>query len=256
MNPQQLDIGAWYTFTTFDVIGDLSFGEPFGCLASSAAHPWVNSLHRLLRGTFILVSIQRVGLARFMRLLVPKSIMAQRAAHFAYAHAAVGKRLDRGSRDDGHRDFVSHMLKKGEELTRAEIEPNCSTLVVAGSETTATLLHGVTYYLLRNPNVLAKTVAEVRGSFTADAEIDLLSVGKLEYMLAVLNEALRMYPPVPQGLPRRIEGADGDVVAGRWVPPGVSLWSFFLPFPPPTFCFCFCFSKQSGEAHGYIPLTH
>jgi hypothetical protein len=28
----------WYNFTTFDIIGDLTFGEPFGCLENSKMH--------------------------------------------------------------------------------------------------------------------------------------------------------------------------------------------------------------------------
>jgi hypothetical protein len=28
-------------FTTFDIIGDLAFGEPFGCLKNEKFHDWV-----------------------------------------------------------------------------------------------------------------------------------------------------------------------------------------------------------------------
>ena len=31
------DITKWYNYTTFDVIGELAFGDPFGCLESSAS---------------------------------------------------------------------------------------------------------------------------------------------------------------------------------------------------------------------------
>jgi len=36
----------WYTWTTFDVIGDLSMGAPFGCLDGSDYHPWVSLIGR------------------------------------------------------------------------------------------------------------------------------------------------------------------------------------------------------------------
>lgn len=34
LDPEQkaVDLVAWYSFTTFDIIGDLAFGEPFYCL--------------------------------------------------------------------------------------------------------------------------------------------------------------------------------------------------------------------------------
>ncbi|KAI7785175.1 cytochrome P450 [Diaporthe eres] len=34
-----VDIERWFNFTTFDVIGDLAFGEPFGCLEDGTYHP-------------------------------------------------------------------------------------------------------------------------------------------------------------------------------------------------------------------------
>ena len=34
-----LNLADWYNWTTFDVIGDLSFGEPFNCLRDTMYHP-------------------------------------------------------------------------------------------------------------------------------------------------------------------------------------------------------------------------
>jgi len=94
-------------------------------------------------------------------------------------------------------------------------------LVVAGSETTATLLCGATFLLLQNPEALKRATDEVRSTFKSGAEITLTSVNGLTFMLACLNEALRMYPPVTVGLPRRIP-AGGGTVAGMAVPENVS----------------------------------
>lgn len=33
-----VDMTRWYNFTTFDLIGDLAFGEPFGCLSENKYH--------------------------------------------------------------------------------------------------------------------------------------------------------------------------------------------------------------------------
>jgi hypothetical protein len=30
----------WYSWTTFDIVGELGFGETFGCLSSSVHHEW------------------------------------------------------------------------------------------------------------------------------------------------------------------------------------------------------------------------
>ena len=37
----KVDIVKWYNFTTFDIIGDLAFGESFDCLEENRYHDWV-----------------------------------------------------------------------------------------------------------------------------------------------------------------------------------------------------------------------
>lgn len=106
-------------------------------------------------------------------------------------------------------------------MTNSELIDNSSLLIIAGSETTATTLSGATYLLTTHPEVLARLSKEVRSTYSSEAEIDLLSVQKLSYMLAVLDETLRIYPPVPTAIPR-ITQPGGDVVCGKYMPEGVS----------------------------------
>ena len=96
-------------------------------------------------------------------------------------------------------------------------------LMLAGSETTATLLSGVTYQLLKNPDVMKKLVAEIRSSFTKSDEITIASVSNLTYQLAVLEEALRIMPPVATALVRLVPEGPGEVVGGHFVPGGTKV---------------------------------
>jgi len=108
-------------------------------------------------------------------------------------------------------------------MTRQEIISNSGVLLVAGSETVATLLSGATFHLLKNPSVLEKLQAEIRAAFGSEDDITLLSVGtlgRLPYMEAVLMESLRIYPPIPANLPRMTE-AGGEIIDGNFVPPNV-----------------------------------
>lgn len=102
-----------------------------------------------------------------------------------------------------------------------KLQANAGILIIGGSETTATLLSGVTFLLLTNPNALKKLTEEVRSAFKSEDEIDFVSVSNLTYMLACLDEALRMYPPVPTGLPRVVPKG-GAVVCGNHIPENVS----------------------------------
>lgn len=102
-----------------------------------------------------------------------------------------------------------------------DLHTNAALFILAGSETTATLLCGVTYLLLTNPECLEKVVNEVRSSYTAPEEITLTSVNKLQYMLACLNETFRRYPPSPGWLPRRVVNGSATI-CGNVVAEGVS----------------------------------
>lgn len=78
----------------------------------------------------------------------------------------------------------------------------------------------MTFLLLTNKFALDKLTAEIRTAFKSEAEIDFVSVSALPYLLACLDEALRMYPPVPMGLPR-VTPKGGATICGNYVPEGV-----------------------------------
>ena len=117
---------------------------------------------------------------------------------------------------------ISYILRHNDEkgMTREEIIVNCGTLIIAGSETTATLLSGATFHLLKNPGALKKVTNEVRTAFATQADITFTSVNQLPYLIACLQESLRVYPPVPNILPRRTE-PEGDFINGRAIPGNV-----------------------------------
>ena len=102
------------------------------------------------------------------------------------------------------------------------MDSNVTGLFIAGSETTATLLAGVTYLLCSNPDVLEKLNREVRSTFKSEGEIDLMAVGKLPYLPACLEEAMRMYPPAPDVMPREVPRG-GTTITNIFVPENVSL---------------------------------
>ena len=222
------DLVAWYNWTTFDLIGDLSFGEPFGCLLDQRYHPWVKTIMEGILGGITMSVSGRYGLSDLLIFLIPKSLKENFELMYDHTKEKVARRLERGTERP---DFMSHIMRNDKnwiEMTQPEIESNALVLVVAGSETTASLLSAATYYLLMNPKALARVTKEVRDSFQSDQELDCNGANNLEYLGAVLKEALRMYPPVPSSIPRRILG-EGALIDGQWMMPNVG----FLLLPPP-----------------------
>ena len=211
----------WYNWTTFDLIGDLAFGEPFHCLDDARTHPWIAFIYQNVKSITVLNVLRRFRLAGLVSMLLPKKLQQARKGNYEYARDQATRRMALG-KDRG--DFIDKVLKHDDEkgMSLDELVSNSSTLVLAGSETTATLLSGATYYLLQNPHTMEKLVNEIRGSFTDETEFNLLNVGHLVYLGAVIEETLRIYPPVQAAIPRRVVAAGGDTILGKWVPPQVS----------------------------------
>jgi cytochrome P450 len=211
---------AWYNWTTFDIIGDLTFGESFRGLQDQHWHPWVQTIVDGLEAGGFISAAQQYGLGFAFQFLIPKAMLDKFDQMFAYTKEKVISRMERGT---DRPDFMSYIMrndKDGRQMSKGEIEANGEILIVAGSETIASLLSGATYYLCKNPKTLQKLTTEVRNAFDNDQDIDINSVNKLDYLLAVLQESLRMYPPAPGSIPRVT--TNGDTIAGKWVPPGVS----------------------------------
>lgn len=220
---QAVDIVKWLNFTTFDIIGDVVFSESFSCLESNGYHPWVSSIFTGIRGFslrrfsqyypligWLLGNLGRNSLSRSMNQVRSNAKDKARA------------RLEHGPAH-GRQDVMSHVLKKprqgNEGMCEGEALVNAPTLIIAGSETTATALSGLCFYLPQNPQAYALLTAEIRAAFASEQDINLLSTASLEYLQACINEILRLYPPAAETTPRV---SPGDMVDGKFVPAGVS----------------------------------
>jgi cytochrome P450 len=80
-------------------------------------------------------------------------------------------------------------------MSYEELEDTCVQITLAGSETTATLLSGIIYYLLKNPPILQKLVEEIRTTFPTEESISMASTRDLKYEFAIIEEVLRIFPP-------------------------------------------------------------
>ncbi|EKG09420.1 Cytochrome P450, partial [Macrophomina phaseolina MS6] len=171
-----------YNFTTFDVMGDLTFGEALGLLEASEYSPWVKAIFSTVKSTTILATINSnfptLG-AIIRRYIVPQSLMEQRKMHAAYAKERVDSRLAKQTDRPDIWTFVLRHNDSGKGMNSGEMHANGAFLMLAGTETTATLLSGLTYHLLRNPDKLQKLTAEIRSTFASPDDMNMLSLGRL-----------------------------------------------------------------------------
>lgn len=196
--------------------GDLAFGEPFEAV-SQASNQWVQLILRYLRQSFLRRNARKYGpLAPLYMLWTETEELSEAARqHKILAHEKAQRRLELG--DMGRADFFSHLLGPGK-MTEGEVIGNADTLIVAGSETTATFLSGFTWYILKHADCRQKLTEEVRGTFQSFNDITGDAAMALPYLNGCIQEALRVFPPVPLPLPRDCPGAFID---GRYIPEGI-----------------------------------
>ncbi|KAK6950625.1 hypothetical protein Daesc_007149 [Daldinia eschscholtzii] len=184
----QIDLVPWLNFTTFDIIGDLGFGDSFNCLQDSRYHPWTALLFSTVKAATWVASARYYPLVESILLkCIPSSLMKTQTDHYQRIADKVDRRLNF---EVERPDVLSHVIKKLEEepLPIGEINSTFMILTTAGSETTATLLTGIMNYLVNCPDKLNILVNEIRHKFGRQGDITLDALRDLPYLNAVINE--------------------------------------------------------------------
>ncbi|KAH8809305.1 cytochrome P450 4F3 omega-hydroxylase [Xylogone sp. PMI_703] len=213
-----VNLVQWFDWTAFDIIGDLSFGEPFDCLKNSSYHFWVDTILQVVVAvSFITAAKMYSPLDQMLMMLAPKKAMEVRDTHTAMSKEKVHRRIEL---DVDRKDFWSYILARKDEgvgMSTHEMEVNAATLIIAGSETISTTCSGVCYHLCKNPALMKQLSDEIRGTFQSEDEINMTSVQQLKYLHAYLMEGMRLFPPAPAGAPR-LTPPEGETIGEYFVP--------------------------------------
>ncbi|XP_014556637.1 hypothetical protein COCVIDRAFT_37744 [Bipolaris victoriae FI3] len=213
----KVDIQKLLNCCTFDVMADLTFGEPLGLLEKSELSPWVAQIFGNVKNT----SIKRLALEypiieRLIKIMTPKSLTAAGLAHYDYSAQRVKKRLAKGI-DIGKPDIWSLVMTKNEqgEMPEEIMMADATTFMIAGTETTASTLSALFYLCLTHPEQMQRLQAEVRT--LREDELTLDTMQHLPFMSACIKESLRVHPVVPIPLFRKTPQG-GNVIDGQWIP--------------------------------------
>ncbi|KXH26907.1 RadP cytochrome P450 epoxidase [Colletotrichum simmondsii] len=222
-----------YNFATFDIMADLTFGEPLLLLKMGDYTPWVRNVFAGLKFVIYgLVFLEIPVLGPLVQAVTSAPLKKKAQEHTDFAGQLVDRRL-RERQAHPKPDIWSFVLKhsdgsdnggaedksKEKGLSDREMHANAAMFMVAGTETSGTVLSGTTYYLLRNPRVYDILTREIRAAFARTEDICVDGLVRLEYLTAVLMEGLRLYNPGGAGMPR-IVPRGGAEVCGEYIPEG------------------------------------
>jgi cytochrome P450 len=201
-------------------MGDLTFGESLGLLENTDYTPWVALIFLSLKfGTYMRALRLFPFFKITLHLWTPKGLQEKRQQHFQYASDRVTKRLEAKLQRPDIWGIVLRQQEQGHGLSLKEMHSNAALFMGAGTETTATELSGLLYLLLQNPSKMSRLVQQIRETFQTDEDITMDGSAKIDYLHACVEESLRLYPPVPIGLPR-VAPAGGATICGDFIPGG------------------------------------
>ncbi|KAI1288485.1 Cytochrome P450 3A11 [Halotydeus destructor] len=112
---------------------------------------------------------------------------------------------DNSTNDPIEKQKVSSKQLKAETshvMTDDEIVANSVLFFEAGFETTSTVLGYVAHILVNNQDIQDKVREEINELFNREGVFDYNTVTELKYMDCVMNETMRVYPPVTQFVSR------------------------------------------------------
>ncbi|THZ79304.1 putative cytochrome P450 monooxygenase [Aureobasidium pullulans] len=192
---KSVDMAKVFNCVTFDTIADLMFGEPLGLCENMEYSDWLSQLF---------VSIWLAGASRALQyfpllfrlatMMIPKHIQETIDSSYQNTVDKVNKRL---AMKTERPDMLGLMLKhkeEGAEMTMDELYANADLLMIAGTETTATSLSGLTWYLLNNKPVLERLTKEVREAFNSIDDITMESLPRLPVKVSIPHYAAYHHP--------------------------------------------------------------
>ncbi len=128
-------------------------------------------------------------------------VVRQRKQVYELLQAEIDERRSQSSLTGN--DVLSLMLlaqdEDGQPMTAPELKDELMTMLVAGHETTATVLAWALYWIHKLPAVKAKLLQELKDLGDNATPI---AIATLPYLTAVANESLRIYPIIPIVFPR------------------------------------------------------
>ncbi|GAB2211966.1 hypothetical protein Droror1_Dr00025306 [Drosera rotundifolia] len=170
-----------------------------------------------------------------LKSLDPQRIRHRMADHFRKMKSIfismIEERLSSKTSDSAERnDVLDVLLELSEcdrELERAHVPHLLMDLFIAGTDTTSRTLECAMAELLHNPDKLKKAEEELDQVIGKGNPVKEEDIARLPYLQSIIKETLRLHPPIPLLLPRKV-GVD-TMLCGCTVPKNaqvlVNVWA-------------------------------
>ncbi|KAK6218188.1 hypothetical protein LQW54_002941 [Pestalotiopsis sp. IQ-011] len=235
---EPMGLDWFFTYTSFDIIGEIAFSKKFGFLA--AGEDVGNTIHNI-------AALNAYGaiagfFPRFHYLLANPFVTWTKLMPHGHLYDVTLNTIEkRRENPDARFDLIAHWFKVHKEhperLSMKNIEAHTFQAVGAGSDTVSTALQSLVYHIIRNPegNHWQRVRNEIQSAQQEgrckDQVVSFADAQRLPYLQACIKEAMRVFSPTPMALARRVpEG--GLTIGDKTFAPGplVSVNSWVIHF--------------------------
>lgn len=212
-----VDIDDWGVLFAFDLICQVGFGQNLGLLEKGKLSPILENLEHTMKFQQVInnrpymVEIARKlpnPVAEFTRMVLDQLEEREKHKHeqapdimtFLYESGGQAQGPSESSNQSAEEFYKS---KRGTN-TLPQASSEARLIIIAGSDTSSTVMAMTMYLLLQHPEVAQKLRKELDGVFGTDFESTITDFTQLDrtcpLLNAVINESMRLFPPLAAGL--------------------------------------------------------
>ncbi|KAK8216419.1 cytochrome P450 [Phyllosticta capitalensis] len=221
-----VDMGKWVQLFAFDIIGEITFSKSFGFMEMGADDGSFRAIEDALQSASWVGQVPWLfWLHDYLQPVIGNhlALTARNGSLRQFTLRETEARKDRGS---DRKDMLSKLFavhkEKPLQFDYSDLVSMASSNIFAGSDTTAISTRAIIYYVLKNPEVKRKLVAEIddfRRQGRLSDPVTLAEADSMPYLQAVMYEALRMHPAAGMTLPRVVPPG-GTEIEGTYIPAG------------------------------------
>ncbi|EGG12283.1 uncharacterized protein MELLADRAFT_123517 [Melampsora larici-populina 98AG31] len=213
-----VDLCLQLGYFVYDFMTDMAFGDGTSLLINQHdEHGILSHMGRV---------VQQVGILRNVPWLtslvnqLPNQKIKQQDQFREFTKSMFLRRYKQGLATE--LDVFHYLLgedsETGTKLSFSELVADSTLVIIAGADTTRTVMVALFLYLLRSP----KHMERLQGELSKATDLSSTSLSKISYLDACIKEAMRLQPPSPANI-QRITPDEGMMIDGIFIPGGTKV---------------------------------